>query len=1117
MAAKKKALTHLLFMILFLAVLFQGSCLAQSPIFDSVKKIRVSSDHDYPPYEFNDEKGIPTGFNVELINAVAEATDFHTDVRLGVWNEVRAALEAGKIDAIAGMYYSKARERVVDFSVPHNMVSSALFVRESSGIKTLAQLRDKEIIVQRGDIMHDYLVEQGFTVNIIVVDNPIQGLQLIAAGEHDGVLLSSKIQGMYFIKKHRIRDIRVVETYLPARKYCFAVKKGNAELLQKLNEGLNILKHTGKYQQIYEKWFGIYEEKTLWQQSQVFIIALIIALLLLLTISFITWILRLQVKKRTRELLSSEERLRTLVQTIPDLVWLKDADGVYLSCNRAFELFFGARKADIVGKTDYDFVNKELADFFREHDRKAIELGKSSSNEEWVNFASDGRSVLLDTIKTPMYDAGGKLIGVLGIGRNITERKLAKDALEESRREMETLLSNLPGMAYRCRNDREWTMVFVSEGCYDLTGYTTDDLMNNRRISYNEIIHPEDREAVWDQVQEALQKQAHFQLNYRIITAEGEVRWVWEQGIGVHSPTGELVSLEGFITDNTERRKAEEILRLNFERSVTLLKLNQMADTALQVIMNFGFEEAVRLTKSKIGYLGLMNADETVMNVRVWSRSVMAECSVADSTLPFPLANAGLWAEVVRQRRPIITNDYSAPNPWKKGCPEGHIKITRHMSVPIFVGQRITLIAGVGNKEEVYNDNDVQQLTLLMEGLWRLIERKQAEEDRKKLENRLIQAQKMEAIGTLAGGIAHDFNNILSVIIGYTELYKDAVRDQPKVHSAMEQVLKAANRAKDLVMQILAFSRKTEYEKKPIVLSPIVKEAVKFMRASLPTTIEIKQTIDVTSDVIMADPTQIHQVLMNLCTNAGHAMKETGGVLEIGLKEAVKDADNLLHHPVLKTGRYLELFVQDTGHGIAQENLEKIFEPYFTTKEKGEGTGLGLAVVHGIIKDHGGEVSAYSEVGKGSLFRVYLPLLERQEEYIKDKEEITLPGQGETILFVDDEQMIVDASKQVLEQLGYRVVAETDPVRAIEAFRKDHDAFDLVITDKTMPHMTGYDLVQKIRNIRADIPVILCSGFLEKEDLEKITTLGIIQLVTKPVRNILLAKAIRNALVKKQA
>ena len=262
-----------------------------------------------------------------------------------------------------------------------------------------------------------------------------------------------------------------------------------------------------------------------------------------------------------RSLAENEARLRTLVQTIPDLIWLKDADGVYLACNTMFERCFGAREADIVGKTDYDFVDRKQADFFREHDRKAIAAGKPSANEEWITFADDGYQGLFETIKTPMYDAEGKLIGVLGIARDITERKQAAEAVAENERKFSTLIGNLPGLAYRCANDREWTMSFISEGCRDLTGYAPEEIIGNRRLSYNDLINFEHRERIWNEVQTALSKREHYSFEYSITTAAGDVKWVWERGCGIFSPDGEVQALEGFVSDITERKRTEEALK----------------------------------------------------------------------------------------------------------------------------------------------------------------------------------------------------------------------------------------------------------------------------------------------------------------------------------------------------------------------------------------------------------------------------------------------------------------------------------------------------------------------------------------------------------------------------
>jgi signal transduction histidine kinase/CheY-like chemotaxis protein len=394
--------------------------------------------------------------------------------------------------------------------------------------------------------------------------------------------------------------------------------------------------------------------------------------------------------------------------------------------------------------------------------------------------------------------------------------------------------------------------------------------------------------------------------------------------------------------------------------------------------------------------------------------------------------------------------------------------------------------------------------------------RKRMEENRARLESQLLLAQKMEAIGTLAGGIAHDFNNILSAIMGYMELFRKAIHDRPDAQKDVEEVLKATNRAKELVQQILTFSSHADQVKKPIRMIPVIEEGIRFLRASLPSHIEIRSRLNVISDLIMADATQIHQLLMNLGTNAGHAMRETGGVLEIGLEEVYMDHEDVARFPLLAGGRHLKLTIRDTGHGIRNEDLEKIFDPYFTTKEKGEGTGLGLAVVHGIVRDHQGEIRVYSEIDWGTVFEIYLPLEERRTEEEREMgEEGALVGGNERILFIDDEAVLAHLGKELLEGLGYTVFAETEPLKAIAEFRKDIHAYDLVITDKTMPVMNGFDVAREIRGIRADVPIILCSGFQYREDLEKISTLSITHFISKPIRINELCKAIRDSLDKR--
>jgi PAS domain S-box-containing protein len=509
----------------------------------------------------------------------------------------------------------------------------------------------------------------------------------------------------------------------------------------------------------------------------------------------------------------SEAHLRTLIDTIPDLVWLKDPDGVYLSCNSKFEHFFGAKESDIVDKTDYEFVDKELADFFREKDKAVMDAKKPILNEEEIRYADDGHREVLETIKTPMYNSEGKLIGVLGIARDITERK-------------------------------------------------------------------------------------------------------------------------------------------------------------------------------------------------------------------------------------------------------------------------------------------------------------KAEEEKTKLKSQLQQAQKMESIGTLTGGIAHDFNNILGIIVGNTGLALDDIPKWNSAYSSLEEIKKASLRAKNIVKQLLSFSRKTDQKLQPIQIALVIKDALKFLRSTIPTTINIHRNIQATDETILANPTQINQIIMNLCINASHAMEQTGGDLTIAVEKIALDDNSARDYPGLKRGNHVKIMISDTGPGIDPEIINQIFDPYFTTKEVGKGSGMGLAVVHGIVKSHSGAITVDSNPGKGAEFIMLFPLT-TEKPMVEDKTTQDIPGGDETILFVDDEKSIVKMVQRMFERLGYKVETATTPQEALERFSLNPEHFDLVITDMTMPQMTGVKLSEKLRNIRKDIPIIVCTGYSTLVDEEKAKELGLAAFIMKPINMLETAQAIRKILDKK--
>ncbi|MCP4151519.1 MAG: PAS domain S-box protein, partial [bacterium] len=377
------------------------------------------------------------------------------------------------------------------------------------------------------------------------------------------------------------------------------------------------------------------------------------------------------------------------------------------------------------------------------------------------------------------------------------------------------------------------------------------------------------------------------------------------------------------------------------------------------------------------------------------------------------------------------------------------------------------------------------------------------------MEKQLMQSQKMEAMGVMAGGIAHDFNNILGGIIGYTELAIRKTSKTTKTQKYLDQVLTASRRAKDLVKQILAFSRQEIKEKEPVQLGLIVKEVLKLLRSSLPASIEIATKLEAEKSYIHADSTQLHQVIMNLCTNAWHAMKKTGGLIEVRLNEEIVEAGL---YKELKAGSFLRLTISDTGCGIKQEMLDKIFEPFFTTKNVGEGTGMGLAVVHGIVNSHNGNISVYSKEGQGTSFSILLPVIANVIH--KQEKQGEVPLGNERILLVEDDSALAVAEKRLYEGLGYKVSMMHDGFEAFELFSKVPEKFDIIITDYSMPKMTGLELIHKIRLIDTRIPVILCTGFSKIMTPKESKAIDIGDIIMKPIELGYIARSIRKLLDK---
>ena len=387
--------------------------------------------------------------------------------------------------------------------------------------------------------------------------------------------------------------------------------------------------------------------------------------------------------------------------------------------------------------------------------------------------------------------------------------------------------------------------------------------------------------------------------------------------------------------------------------------------------------------------------------------------------------------------------------------------------------------------------------------------------ERLQLETQLRQSQKMQALGTLVGGVAHDFNNILGAVLGYAELTLNSVSRESMAWNYLKQILVAGERAKHLVQQMLTFGRQAKQERQPLQLHLLVKEVLELLRAVFPATITLRQEVDLPTSTVLANPTQMQQVLMNLCTNAAHAMRQTGGVLDVRLDAVAFAVESTLPHPELRPGPYIRLTIRDTGHGMAPEVLERIFEPFFTTKDVGEGTGLGLAVVHGIITEHGGTITVESTPGQGTTCVIYLPHSARPPAVAPDTEDPIRQEQGR-ILFVDDEAALVHIGQTMLTHLGYDVVSYTNSEEALAAFRAAPERFDLVITDQTMPHLTGADLARALRSLRPDLPIILCTGYSQAMTATQAVQLGLDAFCMKPLRMRDLEVTIRRVLTQRR-
>ena len=579
---------------------------------------------------------------------------------------------------------------------------------------------------------------------------------------------------------------------------------------------------------------------------------------------------------------------------------------------------------------------------------------------------------------------------------------------------------------------------------------------------------------------------------------------------------GPFLRQEDVLQDTIAKRLGKVVERIQAETalrtSARKLKLqNQIASILLSTPDNemYGqvLEVVLKAMKSKYGIFGYID-EKGSLNCPSLTKDIWDKCRMSDKTVVYPRDTwGGIWGKALIDKKTLYSNE-----PFK--VPEGHVPIFRALDVPIVHQEEVIGNLLMGNKETDYDAEDKQFLEEIVRYiapvLHARLQRDREEKEGERLSSQLRRTQKMEAISTLAGGIAHDFNNILSAIVGFGQLAQIKMDPESDAYGDLEEVLQAGERAKLLIKQILAVGRSQEQEKQPIRFKYIVREGLKFLRSTLPSTIEIRETYDKDIGVIDADPTQMHQVLINLCTNASHAMGEETGVLDVSLGDVELRMKG--EKSGLEPGKYQKLTVSDTGCGMSPETLGKIFDPYFTTKPTGEGSGIGLSVVHGIIAQYNGNITVVSEPEKGTTFHVYLPVTREKEQAPKAEKETPLPTGGERILFIDDDRRLAKMGGKLLKSLGYKVTAMTNSIDALALFREHPKQFDLVFTDTTMPHMPGDILARELMKIRPDIPVVICTGHSKRITGEIAKEIGIKAFLMKPLTLQNLAETARKVL-----
>ena len=643
-------------------------------------------------------------------------------------------------------------------------------------------------------------------------------------------------------------------------------------------------------------------------------------------------------------------------------------------------------------------------------------------------------------------------------------KRWEKEALLKRERRLIEILKNIPGLVYQfvLHPDGKISIPFISEKVFEFTGNRPEEIMADPKLFFTPL-DPQYIDQIQDAIAKSAQKMDAFLFEQGLTKPDGSAAWIQVKSIPHKLDNGDIL-WDGILLDISDQKSAEG----------SLLYKQKLYKTILQTVID-GFWLCDIDGR-------ILEVNEAYCRMSGYSEHEVLSLDIED------LDHVFSHQEIHGIIEKVIIHGHD------------HFE-TRHRRKDGSVYDVEVIVQ--------YIPDEGGNLFIFLRDI---SERVKTERINKKLQSQLHQSQKMEAIGTMAGGIAHDFNNILTVILGYAQMARAKSPEGSRIKAQMDSLFNAGKRATDLVQQILAFSRSSDRTQSAVDFYQVITEALKLIRSLIPSSIELRNELQEIKAFVMADPTELHQIILNLSINAYHAIGDEAGVLSIGSQLVNINQMDAFHNGLLTPGEYILLSVKDTGAGIEQAIINKIFDPYFTTKSMGEGTGLGLSVVHGIVSSYGGAIRVYSEKGVGTTFKIYLPTIASREEEAEITDNSAAPQGSETILLVDDEELLLVMIEEMLLDLGYNVDVFSDSRKALAAFQNEPQKYDLVITDQTMPHLTGLNLAEKIKTVRMDIPIILSTGFSSAITPEKMEQLGIRECLMKPILFEKISQTVRHVL-----